>query len=61
MSEECETETVRVQYFIDAEFDDQAVAGTFGPLRSREAADSAFVALAGRTDCKKATLRTEVI
>lgn len=53
---ECEVETVPVAYTVTAEFDDQAVPGTFGPVSNRDAAESILVALASREDVKKATL-----
>lgn len=56
---ECEMETVPVTYTVTAEFDDQAVAGTFGPLNNREAAEATLVALAGREDVKKAEITKE--
>lgn len=56
----CETETVVVEYFIDVEFDDQATPGVFGPISTRDTADAVMVALAGRQDVKKATLRKEI-
>lgn len=56
---ECEQETVAVQYTVTAEFDDQAVAGTFGPLTNHDAAEQVLVALASRTDVKQATITKE--
>lgn len=51
-----ECETVPVHYTVTAEFDDQSTPGEFGPIATREVAETVLVSLAGRTDVKKATL-----
>lgn len=61
MAECQETETVPVTYYVDAEFDDQGAVSRFGPVGSRSQADTLLVALASRTDCKKATLIKEAV
>ena len=59
--ESCEVETVPVQYFVDAEFDDVSGVQRFGPVSNRTAADTLLTTLASRTDCKKATRIQEAI
>jgi hypothetical protein len=55
----CETETVPVIYYVEAEFDDQSGASRFGPISSRAKAEDLLLTLASRVDCKKATLVKE--
>lgn len=55
----CETETVPVVFYVDAEFDDQSGVSRFGPLSTRSKAEDVLQTLSSRTDCKKATLIKE--
>ncbi len=56
-----ECEQVQVQYWVKASFSAQEDGEDFGPVGSRDAADALLIALAGRGDIVKATLRKELI
>lgn len=60
MSEQCETETVAVSYYLQVSLTGTSGVQEWGPFATRTSAESALSALAGRGDVTKVTLERRI-